>query len=251
MPRIMSDPSPTGVVLAGTLRQAIRGHMAERLRHFFLFLYLHRILIARLQALGRAVSWGAFVRATATHQIDSGMRSDLDTYERFAKLDAGVLDMPATAFRNMDAAHYCNLGLAPELAALCPESGDRLAFLLHEQLKAVCGNTRQMPQRLNIGPDRVIDRLHGVLAAEMLDDAPPIDGARLGRYRAEALARMRAYWEGQVLLGNAGVAACAEAYAGFLADDGAVADVWTAVMGNAWADAVALGVDPATLIRRT
>lgn len=250
MGRITSDPSPTGVVLAGTLRQAIRGHMTERARHFFLFLYLHRLLIGRLRAGGRDLGWGAFVRAAATHQVDSGMRSDLATYAKFDKLDEGVLDLPATAFRNMDAAHYCNLGLDPALAGLCLREADAVAFDLYESLKAVCGNTRQMPQRINIGPDRVIDKLHGELAVEMLDGAPPIDPARLRRYREEAAKRLRLYAADQDGNGAPGVAACARAYVALVQDDAAMGDVWTTLTGNAQADAAAWGLSPLDVIRR-
>ena len=72
MPRIQSDPSPSAVVLSGTLRSALVGHTKERIRHFFLFLYLYRMLMHVLQV--PPGQWASHVSVKATHQIDEGMR---------------------------------------------------------------------------------------------------------------------------------------------------------------------------------
>ncbi|WP_145963071.1 hypothetical protein, partial [Mangrovicoccus ximenensis] len=119
------DPSPSAVVLAGTLRHAIVGHTKERIRHFFLFLYTFRILMHVLKL--PAGQWPGLVEIKATHQVDTGMRRDEGWDQIFAKTDGSMLDLSATAFRKIDAAHYCNLGLAPRLAGLCSASQDSRA----------------------------------------------------------------------------------------------------------------------------
>jgi hypothetical protein len=78
-----------------------------------------------------------------------------------------MVQKQATACGRTDAAHYCNLGIEAKfrarIAELARPETDQIAFDLYEALKAICGNTKWLPQRINIGPDRVIDKLHGEL----------------------------------------------------------------------------------------
>ncbi|WP_172329310.1 hypothetical protein [Mangrovicoccus sp. HB161399] len=258
------EPSPGAVVLAGTLREAIVGHTKERIRHFFLFLYTFRILMHVLKL--PAGDWAGLVAVAATHQVDAGLRRDEGWDQVFAKTDGSMLDLPATAFRKVDAAHYCNLGLAPRLAGLCSASEDVRAEPLLNALKLICGNTRLMPQRINIGPDRVIDKLHGDLCMaylkQMGQGAAAISPAFFDGYRAAALERLEEYAKGQAEAGNAAVAAAARLYAAVLAETDAPQElrqagtasrmvnlrpahcdeVWTTLAGNASADFFALGL---------
>ncbi len=258
------DPSPSAVVLAGTLRQAIVGHTKERIRHFFLFLYTFRILMHVLKLPDG--EWAGLVEVKATHQVDTGMRRDEGWDQVFAKTDGSMLDLSATAFRRMDAAHFCNLGLKPRLAALCSGSGDARAEPLLVSLKLICGNTRLMPQRINIGPDRVIDRLHGDLCMEFLREmgkgASAISPAFFDSYRQEACRRLEEYAKGQDTAGNVAVAEAARLYAATLAETEAPQElrqagtasrmvnlrpahcdeVWRTLTGNATAEFFALGL---------
>ncbi len=251
MPRILSAATPTSVVMAGDLRAALHEHMRERLRHFFLFLYTMHLIIARLHGRhGRTdIDFNAMVRAAATHQVDTGQRSGDQAYHAFDRADASVLDQPATRFDRMDAAHFCNLGLDPTLAGLCAASrGDEVLFDLYNQLKALCGNTRQMPQRVNIGPDRVIDVIHGRLAKLFLDGTAPLTQANLNGYLMEAKRLLTDYRDGQARKGNTGVAACAQVYIDELSDPERVEGLWQNVRNCAYADAQAVGADPTEVV---
>ena len=250
MARIHSAPSPTGSVLAGTLDKAIIGHATERMRHFFLYLYIHRIIIERLNtAHGQTLAPDFGMRVAATHQVDSGMRSTDAAYYGFDNTDPNIIQQPATACGRMDAAHYCNLGVAPALGVHCNTvNTDRPLFDLFEALKLVCGNTRYMPQRINIGPDRVIDQMHGDLARDMLDGTPPIDSDHRRRYVTEATQRLNTYRQGQHASGNHGVVACVDVYLQFYGDAALVDDVWATVKGNAWGECTALGIPASTVV---
>jgi hypothetical protein len=214
MPRIQSDPSPSAVVLSGTLRAALVAHTKERLRHFFLFLYSYRMLMHVLQV--PPGKWAGYVRITATHQVDVGMRRDTDWDIRFKKDDVSVLDLQTTAFMRVDAAHFCNLGLDPSLAGLCTQSGDERARSFYNTLEKVCGNTRLIPQRINIGPDRVVDRAHGDLCLEFLKrmatGAAPISPPFFKAYKERVVSSMTQYGAGQAANGNAAVAEAAGIY---------------------------------------
>lgn len=242
MTREHSAASPTSVVVGGTLRTAIPGHTYERMRHFFLYVYLYRMLTARLNgAHGGAFGPAAGVSEIATHQVDEGMRSTDLSYHGFDNKDPKVVDKTATAYTRMDAAHFCNLGIHGPFASAAAKAGtaDPVARDLYEGLKRVCGNTRLMPQRINIGPDRVIDRLHGRLARAMLDDTPPITTANFLTYVTEAARDLRDYRIKQHGFGNHGVVACVDLYLSVYADKTQIDGIWRIVTGNAWGDCAA------------
>jgi hypothetical protein len=265
MPRTHSDPSPSAVVLSGTLRAAILAHTKERMRHFFLFLYVYRMLVYVLQI--PADSWARHVSVKATHQIDVGLRRDEAWDIAFKKDDVSVLDLQASAFRRVDATHFCNLGLAPSLAALCARSPDGRAMHLYNALERVCGNTRLMPQRINIGPDRVVDKAHGDLCLaflkQMATGAAPISLPFFAAYRELVVARMTAYGKGQADKGNEAVAEAAGIYIATLSESeppmelrtqGATSrwiktrathseEVWATLLGNAEGDFFGYGFD--------
>ncbi len=254
MPRIHSDPTPSSVTLAGTLRTAIPGHAAERFRHFFVYLYLYKMITDRLNAApyNAGLNTNGGVSSIATHQVDSGVRSTDISYEGFLNKDANVIDLPATAFRRMDAAHYCNLGVTPTFSGIVAQAvqhaNDEVLLSLFEGLKQFCGNTRLMPQRINIGPDRVIDRLHGRLAMQMLDGTPPIDEDNARIYLAAAVADLQDYRRKQLGYGNDGVVACIDLYLAFYADVDHVGMMWRTVKGNAWADCGAYGIPVGSML---
>lgn len=229
MARIQSDPSPSAVVLAGTLRHALVGHTKERMRHFFLFLYLYRMLMHVLQC--PPDEWAGHVSVKATHQIDVGMRRDEAWDVVFRKEDASVLDLNASAFRRVDASHFCNLGLSPALAGLCGPSSGVLVMSLYAQLVRVCGNTRLLPQRINIGPDRVVDKAHGDLCMEfvasMAGGVAPVSRVLFDAYKKRVVARMAEYRSTQLLNGNVAVAECADIYIATLTESEAPTELRT------------------------
>jgi hypothetical protein len=147
----------------------------------------------------------------ATDQIGSGLRSQRSVYTDFDKDDPEVVEQPTTRFTRSDAAHFCNLGLKPGLESACQGSD----FLRDgcERLKVYAGNTMLMPQAVNIGPDRVIDDLHGTLALEMLDDGQTIfTRQRVAACVSRASEAMSDHRDGRIELGELGLAACTAVY---------------------------------------
>lgn len=217
----------------------------ERSRHFLLFLFAYKALTDRINTNhGQSLSDNGGVSLRATHQIDAGLRSKDLAYYQFDPKDAKVIEQTATACGRTDASHYCNLGLEARFQAKCASFAtkeiDEIAFDLYEALKAFCGNTKQLPQRVNIGPDRVIDKLHGVLALIMLNGTPPITPDNLQTYLAEAVKAMTTYRDGHAKKGNHGIVACTNAYIGFYNKSRDVDDMWTVVTGNVYSECIAL-----------
>lgn len=208
MGRIHTDPSETALAQSGTLRDALVAHSKARMRFFFLYMYTYRMLMHVLQV--PADQWQTYVSNTATHQINSGMRRDSDWDISFQKDDVSILDHFASLFRRVDAAHFCNLGLNPALAAKCSASSDPRATDIYNTLVMISGATRFMPQRINIGPDRVVDTAHGVLCREMLADmangAAAISPAAFARYKSYVSGKMRDYAASQTEKENFAVA---------------------------------------------
>ncbi len=217
--RKFGDRSPAGVDLAGDLKSSLYRHARERANHFFYYLFLMRVLVNRLNAVAPHLRLGGAdgVSVTATDQIDTGFRRGKWTeYRAFDDTDTGVVTQNSSDFGSMDAAHFCNLGIDPGFlartstaAASDPIASDCLRFL-----ERVCGNTQQLPQRVNIGPDRVIDVMHGDLALDMLRVATPkvVSLANVHTYRTTAILRMEEYQRNALGNGDDGIAACAGCY---------------------------------------
>lgn len=254
-----SKRSPTSVNISGSLGDALLHHASERCRHFFLYLFFYKALTDRLNAShGQKFSSNGGVSLAATHQFDSGMRikgAQKEHYFGFSDTDPEIVRKPATACGETDAAHYCNLGLDPgfqaSVALHANPATDRIAFDLYEALKAICGNTKWLPQKVNIGPDRVIDELHGVLAMRMLNGKPPVSALNRAAYLAEARRQMGEYAAKHAGLGNLGLKACADAYIECYDDPERVSDMWTVVTGNVSSECYALGLELGDYLRRT
>jgi hypothetical protein len=222
--RALEDRSETSVNLAGDLRGALHRHTHERAKHFFYYLFTMKALVHYLNQkakLGLAADEG--VAVAATEQIDTGFRrlkSHGARYRAFDDGDAGVVSLTSSDFGSMDAAHFCNLGIKPAFVSKIGEyisakyrATDPLPFDLYEELKKFSGNTQLLPQRVNIGPDRVIDEMHGDLAGPMLTSSTKVvSAANIATYRTTAIERMEAYRK--TALGNEdlGIAACADCY---------------------------------------
>lgn len=214
------EGKPNFPVFAGKLRHELESHALGRAEHFFVYLVTMKILVAELNALGATWASSRFVRVKASDQIDGGMRikpsantqaNSVAPYAVFDPTDATIVDMPTAQFTRMDAAHWCNLGLAPEMAEACKDSP--FARDCYEALKVIAGGTKLLPQRVNIGPDRVIDDLHGELAQRFLDDTGRVLSVpRVDTYRVRATSAITNYRNGMLRDGQAGVAACADCY---------------------------------------
>lgn len=214
-------PSSTALVLSGDLGGQLVLHTRERVRHFFQFLYLYRMLMLLLKVDPK--NWESFVSVVATHQIDTGVRrASKDEVVSFDKTSGGIVELPTTAFGKLDAAHFCNLGLKGNLDGLSAKSKDDRVFPLYARLKVTCGNTRWLPQRINIGPDRVVDKAHGELCKEFLKEMRDHDKAAINpdffdRYRDRVVAGMTEYARQHAQLQNDGIVAAAQVYIDVLA----------------------------------
>lgn len=242
MPREHMDRSASGVNLGGTIGDALLMHARERIVHFFMFLFALDALCRRVAAITPAVAIapGAAFETKATHQVDSGFRSGNAAHWDFDETDPAVVTKSSTSCQNTDAAHFCNLGLDPGAwARLVMGAGtDQHALDLLEMVKRLAGNTKQLPQRINIGPDRVIDVLHGELAALFLGAGRPVvSRANLATYLQRATAEMAEYKAKQVVLKRLGLAACCDCYTAVYANDGEAA--WTTLTGYVWAECMA------------
>lgn len=204
-------------VFAGALRHELEAHALQRAEVFFYYLVTMKIVVAeinrhRARRQLPSVPDAAFVLAKATDQIGTGMRSDdTVTYAGFDPRDPQVVDKPTTMFTRADAAHFCNLGLALDLAAACQASDFTRDG--YERLKVHAGATKLLPQQVNIGPDRKLDVLHADLAPRMLGDGGLIfTRDRVATYRDEATLALQDYREAKRGAGLEGLAACAQCY---------------------------------------
>ncbi|UWQ99113.1 hypothetical protein K3729_17195 [Rhodobacteraceae bacterium S2214] len=265
MGRIHTDPSPTALAQSGILRDALVAHSKARMRFFFLYMYSYRMLMHVLQI--PSDQWPQYVSIKATHQFNTGARRDSDWDLSFQKDDVGILDHSASSFRRIDAAHFCNLGLAPSLATLCARSGDPRAVAIYETLTMISAATRFMPQRINIGPDRVVDTAHGVLCREMLKNmangAAAISPSAFARYKSYVSGKMTAYADSQTQQENFAVAEATLIYVATWGETVAptelrqngnakkvintrethFAEIWSSVSRGAHQDFVAYGFD--------
>lgn len=202
--------APNSFVLAGNLANELTEHAYERCRYFFTFVFAARVIADYLK-----IDPNEIVSHKATHQIDTGFRSTAAVYADFDVTDPKVVDHPCSSFRTTDAAHFCNLGIQSEAQLKIATAANAHPGVSHfyEILKAFSAATRRLPQRVNIGPDRIIDEFHATYALTVLGSTQPlISRANIGRYLAGATGALRLYRAKQIKEGLAGVAACVDSY---------------------------------------
>lgn len=213
--RQKSSRGSVSVNISGPLGMRLRGHAFERCRHFFLFVTtLRQIEYLNNHTTGRAlIDASKMFEKKATHQIDDGFRSEQSEHIEFRRDDDMIVDETSTAFARVDAAHYCNLGIKPALASSIDRSNQVISDL-YENLKVYAGNTTWLPQIVNIGPDRIIDKLHGELAESFLKDgnAAICSRTRIQQYIAAATLALGVYVLNQTKTKNYGKVACAKCY---------------------------------------
>ncbi|HEY9228391.1 MAG TPA: hypothetical protein VIP11_17165 [Gemmatimonadaceae bacterium] len=223
--RSFGELSPGAVNLGGKLQDALHYHTRERALHYFLYLFDMKVLVTHLNKAPYDLKLAADegVEVVATDQINSGFRSKNigpGAYHPFDSTSTATLLESATAFTSMDAAHFCNLGIKPAFVAKIAKyisnqhhAVDPIPMDFYEMLKRVCGDTALLPQRVNIGPDRVIDKVHGELAGKMLQGAAKIVSQKnVEDYKKAAAAAMTEYRDSAKVNGDLGIAACADCY---------------------------------------
>jgi hypothetical protein len=202
-----------GLALSGDLGYALRRHAETREEKFFMYLFYLKALCDRAAILNLVIKPVDALSVVATDQLDTGFRDLPTPYSDFDAKDPNVVNINATAFRNSDAAHYCNLGLKADAWARFGAVNDTPLQDLVERVKRTAGLTRQLPQRVNIGPDRVVDVAHGDLAKQFLGTGRPVlRRDHVTTYQTTMRTRLNEYKAGQLLKGNKGVAACVDSY---------------------------------------
>jgi hypothetical protein len=226
--------SLTAALLSGSLGDELKKHAFERCRHFFLYL----ITIKAIEHVNNTLSPKAPITALsglevkATDQIDTGFIQETAHYEEFDNTDEHIVDQPTTSFTKMDAAHFCNLGIKHSFAGKLDLKNAVLRDL-HAALKVYAGNTRLLPKRVNIGPDKKIDTLHGKLAREILGDGQAIcSRGRINDYVIKATLSLNAYARANDKK-KKGVAACARCYIAAYAQDGFVDQIFGSIQSEA------------------
>lgn len=210
--------STTAVNISGELGTVLLRHAAERIRHLFLFLFAIDAACKLVNTdLGTTASPLAVIQEAATHQVDSGLRESSGVKDAFDENDAGVVKMMSAAFNRIDAAHFCNLGLQAspwsKLTLLAESLTKDHAVDMIEMAEIFTSNTIWLPQRVNIGPDRIIDQQHYILAKTFLGDGKPIfSAARLLDYSKAATKAMGSYKVEALSANKFGLAACCDSY---------------------------------------
>lgn len=259
MGRIHTESNKALAILAGVLGDALRMHAAQRAQYFFNFVFFYSALTDRLRDQhGLTLTDAEGVSAKATHQIAYGLRRGDDAYYTFQDKDPNIVDEPATNCGRTDAAHYCNLGISGKFlakaSAYARADVDGTAFNLRDNLEVMAGATRQLPQRVNIGPDRVIDRVHGDLALRFLNGTPPLSPGNYAIYLALAEKEMEIYRKTHVYKGNLGIAACCQSYLDFYTGSAKCKSpydsdgVYRMLRSSAEAECAGLGLDAARYI---
>ena len=244
MQRQKTPRSPTAVSLSGPLSHALPRHAEQRARHLFLFLFYLRATCNVIgDATGRRFRPADLVREAAPHQIDSGLRGSAPR-DAFDPADPGVIHQNATSFSRIDAAHYCNLGLDRDFDALEGAAARHpVALELIGSCKVIAGNTVWMPQPINLGPDRVVDRLHYELAVAFLEEAEPVfKPEHVDTYAKRVDTALRDYASGKDRSGDAGLAACARCYLAPYSN--LAAAIGDTLRGNISAECKAYDLDP-------
>ncbi len=242
MARIKSNRSPTGVSLSGPLTHALPRHAEQRAKQFFLFLFaLQATCDMVLARTGRRFDPLDIVREAATHQIDSGLRQEAGR-DPFNAADPAVVHVNGTSFSRIDAAHYCNLGLAGDFSLLkSVSSGDRDCEEMVELCETLAGDTVWLPQKINLGPDRVIDQAHYRLALDFFRNGRPVlTPQNVALYAARSDADIRNFANDKDL-SEPGLAACARLYLAPYVN--LPAAIFDSVRNNIEAECSAMGLD--------
>lgn len=221
---------------SGSLDKLLVKHAQRRCQYFFGFMFTHQRIVAEIEKrTGEKVKPAFGIDVHATEQYAKGHRSKVKsaktaasttqqvvplTHQPMDKNESNLNIQPSTNATRVDAAHFCNLGVKPILTLAVIKltdnrPNDPLTHLL-ERLKRFAGDTSQLPQPVNLGPDKVVDRIHGALVAQIAQGGPRVTAQFYQTYLVECDAAMAVYQDKQNAKGTRdGLAACANEYRKF------------------------------------
>ena len=226
MKRNFAETPATMGVLVSRLDQQIERHAEYRLRHYCFYAFCLYALVSRLarektplqNEADIPLDFDRYLVLKATHQIGAGYRKTEEEFSDFIR-DASVLNLPVNAFKNIDAAHTCGLGASHLLDGRVNQSKDPHVRDLYNGLLAVMRTTAQLPQLVNVGPDKIIDSVHAKRIRQHLNGAsianPLLSEGELFNYIGEARLAINVYIAAKNHQNRPGLAACAEAYLNF------------------------------------
>jgi hypothetical protein len=159
-PRTLQQRNEFGALFSGDLESALQRHGADRILHFFYFCFYVELTCDYLTRLKFPISPREAITDHATHQVDKGTRSS--TIQKLEVYSLSPADLRVTGHGSMDAAHTNNLGLSRDFVKLCERNSasDPVVYKLYGYCKDLCSNTTLLPQSINLGPDKVIDKIH-------------------------------------------------------------------------------------------
>jgi hypothetical protein len=236
--------SATAVNRTGELGAVLQIHAYERIRHLFLFLFAVDAACKLVNAeLNKSYKGGSLIQEAATHQVDTGLRDSDQIKDVFDEYDVNVVKLQSSAFNRIDAAHFCNLGLKSSPWSGLTSDAESLkedhAVDMMEYAEVFTSNTMWLPQRVNIGPDRIIDQQHYALGKIFLGDGNPIfSKARLRAYNQAATVAMGDYKVKALSAEKYGLAACCDYYLSVYSDR-MVDDYFKGIGGNIWSECMA------------
>ena len=248
MGRVKLERSELAVNFSGPLGARLEWHARERISYLFSFEFFVEAAYDRWKTLGGATfRHNQLIREKATHQIGSGFRSEHPDYDDFDETDKNMVIKPSTSFRNTDAAHFCNLGFTYGWDSI-KRNNDKAIASLVELAEAHAGATVDLPQRINIGPDRIIDQFHWAFSKLLFAKRPLLSPALFLDYAKGATQDMNAYKVEMLAKGLFGIAACCDYYLNTYANSETLDYCYVTTTNQLSAECDALGLDRKTYI---
>lgn len=249
--------------LNGDLGAMLKDHAEQRMVYYFAFMIFYCVTydyVKEENAKGNLPvlhtnTYNQGISKAATVQIQKGQRakSYQTVYKPFDKKNPNVVTLLSTKFRDIDASHRCNLGIMAQASAVFDQivnaGTDQTAKDMIEHVETFAGDTIQLPQAVNIGPDRIVDTFHGdFIGINSVLQPQVLSTNEVTNYKTIAFDRVDKYKTRVAASSEMGLAACAQKYLDAYNDADIVTRVFRRVSDLTRADIVAWGRDPSLYI---
>jgi hypothetical protein len=241
--RIKSERSELAVNFSGPLGARLEWYARERMAYLFSFEFAVEGAYDRFKTLGgTTLRHNQLIQEKATHQIGTGFRSEHPEHDEFDETDKTMAFKSATAFSNTDAAHFCNLGLTYGWSSV-KKNNDKAIQSLVELAEVFAGATTDLPQRINIGPDRIIDQFHWAFSKILFSKRPLLSLGLFLDYAKGAAHDMNVYKVEMLAKGSFGLAACCDYYLTAYSNLDTINGCYRSTTNQLSAECDALGLD--------